>query len=210
MSKSKAACEMTILDMVEKTDRCYLWTFTFREVLPLKTAAKLWSYARRDMVRQLSYCGVRVYEIHPGGHGLHIHVVTSNYYRVEAIRAICNKHGLGRIDVVRIPPSDACYVCKYLAKQNRAPCLKGFRMWGAIGDIHAVKVKNIVLVGHLSYCWYRARKWINQNMPIASADKAGMFHAVKSLAAKFYSAGDFEGYEVWRLAKVHFANSRIT
>ena len=76
--------------------------------------------------------GVRVFELHPGGHGLHVHVVTDQYYRVEDVRAALRGTGWGRIHVTRCS-SGAEYVAKYVGKARRSGELKGVRLWAAFG-----------------------------------------------------------------------------
>ena len=37
-----------------------------------------------------------------------------------------------RIHIKRIPAEQALYMGKYLTREDRAPCLKGRRLWGCI------------------------------------------------------------------------------
>lgn len=79
--------------------------------------------------------GVRVFEIHPGGHGLHVHLVTPFWYWVDDIRRITSRYRWGRINVKPIPSVASGYVSKYIGKQTTKdfPELKGLRLWAKIG-----------------------------------------------------------------------------
>jgi hypothetical protein len=144
MDKSKLACEMTIERFTNGADSCYLWTFTLPRKVDIPTACKMWSDLGRDLVRTHDFRGVRAFEIHPGGHGLHVHVVTVSRYDVSAIRPCCRHHGWGRIHVEAIPSSRAKYIAKYCTKADRPKCLKGRRLWAPMGKIQSTKVAHIL------------------------------------------------------------------
>ena len=126
---------------------CYLWTFTFREAIDVNLARRLWSAANNRFKMAGVQCGPRAFEMHPGGHGLHIHVVTPNFYRVERLRFLWTGPATiflgGRIHVKVIPKEKAHYLTKYLTKQGRPPCLKGARLWASVGGYVANKVADI-------------------------------------------------------------------
>lgn len=126
---SKLACEWS----VERLADPHLWTFTLPVVLLPREAARMWQKLQRDLVRSLGMYGVRVFEAHPGGHGLHVHMVVSGRYDVNKVRAICLKHGWGRINVIRV--SHPGYVAKYLTKSSREDGWKwrGLRLWAVLG-----------------------------------------------------------------------------
>lgn len=149
MGKSAQVCSMAIESLLCGHDFARLWTYTVPSVLPPRTTAKLWSLAQRDLVRGLRYQAVRVFELHPGGHGLHVHAVTPYWYPVDRVREITTRHGFGRINVISIPSSRAGYVCKYLRKQRWRlyPELRGMRLWACVGrssDWRGVSCKNVV------------------------------------------------------------------
>ncbi len=128
------------------------WTFTVpREQSPRETAA-MWRRLAWELKRSLGFRGIRVFEMHPGGHGLHVHVVTDSFFDVNEVRSISDRMGWGRVNVKRIRKgvSDfedqagvsqtgnvARYLAKYLVKQlrQRLPALKGLRMWAAFGGL---------------------------------------------------------------------------
>lgn len=126
---------MAIDSLLSGKDDCRLWTFTVRERQPPRVTACMWSLLQRDLVRGLRYQAVRVFELHPGGHGLHVHAVTPHFYPVDWVRAITNSHGWGRIHVKTIPACAAGYVAKYLSKEFWRPYkeLRGMRLWACVG-----------------------------------------------------------------------------
>ena len=122
----------------------YMWTFTLKETMDIKDVRKRWNYLLTLLRRKWpQFCGLRVYEMHET-HGLHVHLVTNRYVRVEDVRRLAIKSGWGRIHVQRIQADRAAYLAKYLGK-DREPCLKGWRLWAGFGDWDWSRVKDIVL-----------------------------------------------------------------
>jgi hypothetical protein len=144
--KSRLAFEFSTRMFKQKF--VYLWTFTFRRCLGVAMARKLWSCAAARFRKKKLLSGLRAFEMHPGGHGLHIHVITQEWTDVNDIRAVwvgkATDFEGGRIHVKRIPATEANYIAPYLTKERRPECLKGARMWAKIGDFDAEKVKDIV------------------------------------------------------------------
>lgn len=133
MNKSAQSCIWSIRSLLAHKKTAYLWTFTFRECLAVPEACARWQHLQRDLVRTVGFRGVRVYELHPGGHGLHIHVITSGRHDVVAVRHYAESAGFGRIHVKPLPASGADYVAKYLTKARRDSSLKGRRLWACLG-----------------------------------------------------------------------------
>lgn len=207
MTKSEAACRMSIDRLLEGRKCGYLWTFTFAETLDFRVAADRWCLCRKQLVRELNFSGVRVYELHPGGHGLHVHVVTASWYSARAVRRIVKLNGLGRIHAKRISGRGGLYIAKYLSKDRRADGLKGFRLWGCIGECKPVKVSSLMVVGHVAYCFARAKAWLRHNaQPMCSEDRCSQWRALRHKAMQFYARGEFEGYEAWKFSKLHFGH----
>lgn len=128
--KSLIAVEQSILSIGKPY---YLWTFTTLESNYPKQAAKQWSALSKRLVINIGYWGVRVYEEHKNGHGLHVHVVTGQRFSVNKVRAIVEESGVwGRVNVIMIT-KNPLYVCKYLRKFNRTEEWKGIRIWANIG-----------------------------------------------------------------------------
>jgi hypothetical protein len=146
-SKSKAAFLFSAQGLRPSTHgNLYLWTFTFAEVLDVAEGRRRWSVFLRTIRKRKKYVrfrGLRVFELHPGGHGLHIHVVTSCYLQVNDVRALWRKCGGGRIHVLPIKSERAAYLAKYLRKSGRPECFKGVRMWAAFGGEAHTRVKDV-------------------------------------------------------------------
>jgi len=134
--KSRMACEFT-LEKVQRTlnggARVRMWTFTMPYMYQPRVTANAWRSLAKELVRQLGMWGVRVFELHPGGHGLHVHLVTSGWFAVEDVRRICDAMGWGRIHV-KVMDQGITYVAKYLHKAVRSGALKGLRLWEVIGN----------------------------------------------------------------------------
>lgn len=100
---------------------------------------------QRDLVRMYdgNVGGIRVFEPHPGGHGLHVHVLLNRRVNVHQVKRLTRKHGLGRDDVQDKVGRDAAqYLCKYLWKGG--PTVSpGVRRWASFGAVRKVRVKNV-------------------------------------------------------------------
>jgi hypothetical protein len=134
-----------------KNGRIYLWTFTFVDALDVSVGRKAWSEflkKLRRVKRYLKFSGLRVFELHPDGHGLHIHVLTSDFLQINQVRALWATVGGGRVHLLPIPPERAGYLGKYLRKAGRPACFKGARMWAAFGGCDHTKVKDVTIESH--------------------------------------------------------------
>jgi len=122
---------------VGRFDVCLFWTFTFKNPTTPEAGAKIWDRLRRRLVREWPEARlVRVFELHPGGHGLHIHAATPDWLSVRQMLRHARAVGFGRIHVVKWKcdqdgPDAGDYLSKYLTKE-RPPCLKGKRLVGFI------------------------------------------------------------------------------
>jgi len=140
MRKSQTAFEFSVARLAE--EGLYMWTFTFKDVLSIKDTRKLWNHLLTLLKRNWpDLCGLRVFELHKT-HGLHVHLVTNRYIRVEPARELAIKAGWGRVHVVRANVDAAKYLAKYLSK-DREPCLKGWRLWAGFGKWDWSRVKDI-------------------------------------------------------------------
>jgi len=130
-----------------KRPKVFLWTFTFKRSLNVEKARKLWSEANNRFRKSGVLVGLRAFEMHPGGHGLHIHMVTETFVPVQLVRRIwtgaATDYEGGRIHVEAVPVERATYIGKYLTKK-RPECLKGARLWASVGGLPSSKVKDIV------------------------------------------------------------------
>ncbi len=162
MTKSKIAFEFSCNRF--KGPEVYFWTFTFTRCLAVKEARRLLAKGIKALRQQAGFRGIRAYELHPGGHGLHMHVVTEARYDVREIRHIWTGRATewegGRINVKVVPRKGALYLGKYLAKGMRPPCLKGVRMWAGIGGFETDKVADIVCMSRFAIAW----RWFNATL----------------------------------------------
>jgi len=143
--KSRSAFEFTVRKMLRQNPKLYFWTFTLSEVHSLKAAMQLWNQFLTLLKRNLGFRGVRVLELHEE-HGCHFHVITNRRFSIRKILSMCERYGVGRIDVRRITDAAQAisYVCKYLSK-DRKRCLKGARLWSAFGKIERTRVRDVLV-----------------------------------------------------------------
>jgi len=126
-----------------RKEKLYFWTFTFAEVLSVKDTRKRWNRLLTALKRKYpDLCGLRAFELHEE-HGLHVHMVTTSRINVVEVRLLAERAGWGRIHVKIIPAEGASYLGKYLTKEGRAPCFKGWRLWAAFGPWKWTKVKDV-------------------------------------------------------------------
>jgi len=132
MNKGRLAYQLTVKDYLSQTDgKCYLWTFTLENVVELADFRDMWRKLQIYLVRHVKYHGIRVFEVHPGRHGYHVHVLTSQYFNVRLVRKVCSACGWGRVRVLLFIESVSGYIAKHLQKE-REGCLKGVRLWGPV------------------------------------------------------------------------------
>ena len=177
-SKSKFAFQESVkLLPPNRKGHVFLWTFTFKTCVDVDVARKFWSMFLENLrVWKLrsrgKFHGFRVFELHPGGHGLHIHVVTDCFWWVVDVRMLWqlmrtvrieDENGRrvvevqgGRVNVVPIPVEKAGYAGKYLSKSRRPECLKGVAMWRAFGGQEYTRVKDIKVESN----WTRAYAYL--------------------------------------------------
>lgn len=162
-SKSKFALSCSI-DELAKGGYLRMWTFTLPVVLDVDEACKRWRLLLHELVREVSFSGVRVFELHEF-HGLHVHCVVNKYYPVSRLRAIAANCGWGRIHVKRCS-KEPYYVAKYVNKSKRDESFKGHRLWAAFGESRKtlVKVKDIEFKSPIStsYKLLESRPWLRE------------------------------------------------
>lgn len=135
LNKSNVAYLFTCRSMAKGLSSLYFWTFTLPAELDISEAISLWNYLLTELRRSCDFRrGVRVFELHPGGHGLHVHCLMTRYFDVHDIRRRCRQCGWGRVHVKRVLGIDSQidYVGKYLSKMRPVE-LKGVRLWSTLG-----------------------------------------------------------------------------
>ncbi|CAN5816687.1 hypothetical protein BH09VER1_BH09VER1_33860 [soil metagenome] len=91
MRKSQTAFLFSAERLAE--EGLYMWTFTFSDVLAINETRKLWNHLLTLLRRKWpDLCGLRVFELHDT-HGLHVHLITNRYIRVEEARKLAKKAG---------------------------------------------------------------------------------------------------------------------
>lgn len=180
MGKSKVACDMSIESLLEGKNTCYLWTFTVPDVVSARETALRWNKCQRKLVSRLGFVGVRVFEYHPRGHGLHVHLVTHRRINVNDVRVITTRYGFGRINVKAIPAIAGNYVSKYVTKQTveAYPELKGLRLWARVGTKltawRGTRVSDVFVDCDALHLF---RRWL----PLLDFERARSFHCINRL-----------------------------
>lgn len=118
----------------------YFWTFTWAEPMAYWCYGPSWHRFSRWLVRDYTsddFAALRVWERHPQGHGLHVHMLCNERLDVNHMRQGAVHFGLGYVLHVRKAiPKDAGYLSKYMTKDGRIP---GVRQWAKLGNWEHVK-----------------------------------------------------------------------
>jgi len=157
MTASAAACYMSLFYLIVNHSPCYLWTLTTAKGYPdsyygnmhAKVMKEMGHAAEKGLIPK-DWGGVRVVEVHPGGHGLHYHWVMRGRMDINVVREITTRCGFGRINIAQnengtirvVDEGAAAYLVKYLLKKGDKPV--GARKWACIGTYEGVKTKDIV------------------------------------------------------------------
>jgi len=147
MLSKRAAAVLFGINELGRTGRCYLWTFTFKRVLADFNAAALVRHLLRRIKERLGRFGfVRVFELHPGGHGLHCHMVCNRRLAASVVWELAEKTGLGIVDVRRIRKGEetetALYMSKYFSK-GRGQLSDGIRAIGFGGMSQTIRTVEV-------------------------------------------------------------------
>jgi len=133
-----------------------MWTLTFAKVYPdswcgnmhALLVRKLGDDAKAGYMGPHGFSGVRVTEVHPGGHGIHFHWIMRGRLPLHRVRKRAKECGFGHIFIARdernrfrkVDEGAAGYVAKYLTKGDK---LAGVRSWACIGSYDGTKTKDI-------------------------------------------------------------------
>lgn len=147
---STVACWWSLKNLIEQNPgKCWFWTLTFKEVVPDNYASNMHrmlmleiAHAQERGEWPKDFGGVKVVEIHPGGHGLHFHWVVKPRIPIRVLLRLSKKCGFGRIGVHSKPatPHLAKYLLKYLIKGDK---IHSLRKWGCIGDYKGVRANDV-------------------------------------------------------------------
>lgn len=169
-TKSKAALSYNV-ELLAQKGQLYFWTFTLPVKLHPVEGAKMWGDLNRELRRSVGFYGLRVFELHPGGHGLHVHVATSDIFDIREIIPICKRLGWGKVFVCEWDDDieqAGRYMSKYLTKQVQmwqGMGLKGVRWWASFGKcgnkpIDHVRVKDVEIQSFRRAIWDAVPSWI--------------------------------------------------
>lgn len=157
LPRSALACWWSISHLVRTASPCHLWTFTSAEVVPdnyfgnmhRTLVANVGNWAKREKKSSdggtipKNWGGVRVFELHPKGHGIHAHWVVRGYMPWELMQKAAMQAGLGKIVHVDPEPVSikaAYYLAKYLTKEDK---LRGVRQWSNIGTYEGIGKRDV-------------------------------------------------------------------
>lgn len=145
MPKTKLAFQFTAEYLFERGN-VYFWTFTFKKAVGDREIGKRWHLFQRDIIRLWhgNIGGLRVFEVHPGGHGLHVHLLVNRRVSIHEVLRLTRRHHTGRVGVRKAVPGDSEYLSKYLAKDG-PPLAKGIRRWQTFGILRRVPVRGIIV-----------------------------------------------------------------
>lgn len=122
----------------------YFWTLTFKRVYPdwfYPNIFHLFWVEIREKVIGPYHLGLRVIEPHPGGHGLHYHLLINKRIPKGLLDRIAERHGMGITWVEKCDFGAAVYLSKYLSK-DKTP-LFGVRRWHTLGCFRGVRTNDI-------------------------------------------------------------------
>jgi len=159
LPRSALACWWSIMHLIRCNSPCYLWTFTLagrtqpdevmgtthgRFVTLMAVAAKRQTEGPHGGTIPRNWGGVKVIEVHPGGHGLHAHWVARGRMPWSYVQHLAVRAGFGyivHVDPKPATPATAFYLASYLTKGDK---LRGLRQWGNIGTYDGIGKRDIV------------------------------------------------------------------
>lgn len=117
----KIRCADTLQELIG-SGRCVFFTLTTPDVVDIHEIRRRWRNLRNWLVRKLGKGTFYVmnYEIHPNGHGWHIHSVWNRFIPLNHIRDRIRIAGFGRVDVRAVTNSQVSdYLTKHALKAYR-------------------------------------------------------------------------------------------
>lgn len=169
INRTTAAFRASVRKFFVKFPKPFFWTFTFKQQLPIPVARERWKkfcdallhYGRLSDGTQ-TIVGIRVFELHPGGHGLHIHCLINRRIPILTVRRLAETWGFWWIDVVPAHSGEGAaeYLGKYLSKSARPEALKGARLWASWGKWGHSRCKDMVLQSECCEAFKQRRKLV--------------------------------------------------
>lgn len=93
--------------------KCYFLTLTTKDVVGFVEIRERWRNLRHWFVRRLKCRYIQNFELHPWGHGWHIHAVIDNFVPLKKYLKKIQSFGFGRVDVRRVHTKE---ISEYLTK----------------------------------------------------------------------------------------------
>lgn len=111
----KIRCDEVLRSFMASSRGCVFLTLTTPDVVDLSEIRRRWREFRHEIMRRLKTDPKYVmnYEVHPNGHGWHIHSVFNRYLPHELLLPLARASGFGRLDVRRVGSAG---VAEYLTK----------------------------------------------------------------------------------------------
>lgn len=114
-------CEDVLNAFMDGAKGCVFFTLTTPDVVDIYEIRKRWRKVRHYLVEK--YPGVKYvmnYEIHPKGHGWHIHSVWNCFIPLRAVLGKLSDCGFGRVDIRRVNTKGVSdYLTKHALKAYR-------------------------------------------------------------------------------------------
>lgn len=175
-----------VLELFERNNRgmCFL-TLTTADVVTLAQIRNRWRDLRHDLIRRYD-SGIKYvmnYEMHPNGHGWHIHAVFNRFINLRSGGlASIQRFGFGRVNVKRVTSLGvSLYLSKHCLKSYRGvrqslradnfkrlrlvntsrglPCLSDYKWKGEYLDRVREIVNNPIFKEYTSHRFTRSRRW---------------------------------------------------
>jgi len=128
--------------LISQSPRATFFTFTFVKYHNVDDAHKAWNSIQAECRRKFrNWRGIRVTEVHPGGHGIHFHCLFAGYIPLHPLKSVASRFGFGDIKPLEVGPGTPHYLAKYLRKPQ--PMLGRRRKWGMIGGFKGSRVRDI-------------------------------------------------------------------
>jgi len=157
------------MHLIRVASPCHLWTHTTPDVIPDKwfgirhsrLVTNIRNASRAGSI-PANWGGVRVFEIHPGGHGLHAHWVMRGYMDWHVVSDCAKRAGFGRVHVDPKPVTKktAYYLANYLAPSAD---LFGVRRWANIGTYDGIGGRDLEITSNRIEAIKRWRAWFVAN-----------------------------------------------
>ena len=114
-------CEDVLTAFMDGSKGCVFFTLTTPDVVDIYEIRRRWRKVRHFLCEK--YCGIKYvmnYEIHPKGHGWHIHSVWNQYIPLRAVLGKLSECGFGRVDIRRVNTKGVSdYLTKHALKAYR-------------------------------------------------------------------------------------------